>query len=173
MIEARDVFLNHLLDWLALGLLGLVAWFIKKEYSRSEEQMKSFSDKMTVWEASIKKHFADTRTHLAMHSDSMGKATKAINGDMLKIRENLFEVKQELFDKIEKTKTDSSELDQKIGRVIELKKDISMAHGKIIHLEENTGILKVDISEQKKNIRNLGQIIKLTRDDLENLKGKK
>lgn len=172
-MDWRAILLDHVLNFVCLSLLALIGYFIKKDYTRNEEQMTEFSNNMKIWDASIKQQFADTRRHLATHSDSLGKFEKTVNTAVAALNENIYKVKNELFDRIERTKFASQEAEQKLGRVIELKRDVSVAHGKIILLEQNTGKMSVELSESKKNIRNLGQIVKMTRDELGNLKGKK
>ena len=55
----------------------------------------------------------ETRKEMQTHSENMGKATKAINGDMLQIRENIFLLKQDVMDKIEVLKGFTAELQRR------------------------------------------------------------
>lgn len=132
--------------------------------------INGFTKKMTYWEEQIRNHTAETGKNLLRHSEDMGKATKAINGDMLKIHESFLALKEQTLTEIEKLKTFGGALerqflllaqknemtleamDQKFGRVIEIKKNLEQLNGKVTLIEETFG------SNHAKNLERFGSI---------------
>lgn len=184
-----SLFMNDPIKGAAVGLLILVAWFIKRDYARRDSQFTAFQDKLARWETSVKHHMKETVTSLRTHSDDLGKATKAVNGDMLKIREQFFELKTELIDKIEEQRHFASHLErhaqalaqtmdltiekfeEKFGRLIHFKKELELAHGKIIKIEEANGKATVDIANVHRWIKEtVNPVLQKHREEIEKLK---
>ena len=162
----------------------LVVYFKKHLFKRFE----GFEANMSTWSNSIEFHMKETRTALSSHTDSMGKATKAINGDMLKIRENVFELKQEIIIKIEDLKTFTSQLlrdteilahhlelttqkfDDKFGRIIEFRETLNHLHGQVTQLDELTGKFKIMHAGHLRNISDISKVLKNQKEEIETIK---
>lgn len=130
---------------------------IEKDLNRFDDRFETFDSKMNVWESSIHRHMLDTGKQLIIHSENMGKATKAINGDFLRVHEAFLQMKEVTSTEIEKLKNvcgalersflliaqkcdlSVEKIDEKFGRIIELKKNIDTLNGKVLRMEESTG----------------------------------
>ena len=72
-----------------------------------------FKNRLAEDFAIMRTQMLETRKEMQTHSENMGKATKAINGDMLQIKENIFELKRDVMDKIEILKSFTSDLQRR------------------------------------------------------------
>jgi len=107
---------------------------------------------------------------LNTHSENMGKATKAINGDMLAIKNSIFSLKKELNDELQKVQNQSSEIargfetlatrfelaseafDQRYGRLINLELRTQNNEGKILLIEKQNGNFALSTSKNRTEI---------------------
>lgn len=155
----------------AVLLAGFLFLELKRRFShdiiRFETTIESFAQKMSYWETQIRNHMGQTGKDLLKHSEDMGKATKAISGDMLKIQEHVFNMKQSIVTEIEslkkfsgslereflafvgKTENISETLTERFGRIIEVKKELEIQLGKVVQIEENTGKQTVRLAKHE------------------------
>src|SRR3954469_21614989 len=75
------------------------------DFARFEKVLAENSVLLTHHMAStrdeLKAHTAQMRDELRAHMDAMGKAAKSLSGDMLRVKESLFNLKQEMVDRLE------------------------------------------------------------------------
>lgn len=159
------LFLTDPLKAALFGAILLVAWFIKNDHKRRAEQFTAFENKMRDWESKIDVHITTSSMVMQKHSENMGNATKAINGDMLSTKEKLFELRTTIHEEIDALKvvyaqmqtqlelalqTVEKAIDELKGKFLtinETKKAVTMFQSKIIHLEENTGKTSIRVSK--------------------------
>jgi hypothetical protein len=138
----------------------LAGYLLKIFLDRLRQDFNRFENKMAKWEISMAEHMTNTQMGLATHSADMGKATKAINGDMLRIKDNLFELKQGLLDKIQSVRDFTNNLEQefravainmkattdrfedRFGGTVELKQELDDAYTRITVLESDVKLLR-------------------------------
>lgn len=182
------MFATDPLKAIAVCAVFLATYLIIAAKKRLENDFKGFETKLSVYERSIEFHASETRKALAVHSDHMGRATKAINGDMLKIKENIFELKRELIQKVDEARTQVASIEReakaiahalqltteqfevKFGRIVEFKKELEIAHGKIIRLEEASGSFKIDIVKHQEWFGRIGQTLKAQKAEIDELR---
>lgn len=183
-----SMFVTDPLKAIAVCAVFLATYLIISAKKRLEKDFQGFENKLSVYERSIEFHASETRKALATHSDHMGRATKAINGDMLKIKENIFELKRELIQKVDEARAQVASIEReakaiahalqltteqfevKFGRIIEFKKELETAHGKIIRLEEASGTFKIDIVKHREWFGQVGQTLKAHKAELDQLR---
>lgn len=183
-----SMFVTDPLKAIAVCAVFLATYFIIAAKKRLEKDFQGFENKLSVYERSIEFHASETRKALAVHSDHMGRATKAINGDMLKIKENIFELKRELIQKVDEARAQVASIEReakaiahalqltteqfevKFGRIIEFKKELETTHGKIIRLEEASGTFKIDIIKHREWFGQVGQTLKAQKAELDALR---
>lgn len=188
MESTISMFATDPLKAIAVCAVFLATYFIIQAKKRLEKDFNGFEKKLEVYDRSFEHHARETRKALSEHQDAMGKATKAINGDMLKIKENLFELKRELIVKVEEARAQVASLEReskamshalsltteqfeaKFGRIIEFKKELETAHGKIIRLEESQGGFKIDVVKHREWIGQIGQTLKAHKAELDALR---
>lgn len=189
MDKLVELFISNPLSAISVVMFALLAWFIKRDYARRENQFKRFGATFSNWEKELATQAAKTKTALSLHSEDMGKATKAINGDMLEIKKEFFQLKQELFEKMGEAQNAVSHIEReakalihglqmaveklegKFGKVSEYKEEIEKTWGKIYSLEENTGKLEETVNKgHRNNFRALAKALKSQQSEIETLK---
>jgi len=91
-------------------LLGVIWYWVKDFKDRLEGGVEKFY-------SNISQDLRVTQKALMEHRDSMGKCTKAINGDMLTIKQDFISFKTELFEQHQSLKSKFSDL-QKEGEAL-------------------------------------------------------
>lgn len=158
-----------------------------KDITRFETNLSDFTKKLNAWETEIRIHTKQTGTYLLKHSDDMGKATKAINGDFLKVHESFLNMKENVISEIEKLKTFAAALERqflliaqkcdltvesieaKFGRIIEIKKDLQILNGKVLLIEENNGKNTIRVAKHDEHLGNIAKTLTETKTTLQNL----
>lgn len=143
----------HALAVVSIVIAGGLLSFFK---DRLQKDFENFEKQMEVWTKSMGQHMRETRTSLDTHKEAMGKATKAINGDMLSIKENIFSLKTEVVSSVENLKVWTAKLergveknahqvemvtqkfDEKIASVVRVQEQINELFGKVTVLGEQT-----------------------------------
>lgn len=176
----------------ALSLACLFGWLLfgsfKKQVEDIQKYHDNFGDRFELMKSSVERDLSITRTALTNHREDMGKATKAINGDMLKIKENIFELKRELLVKVDEAQLQVANLERearalahvlelttekfeaKFGKIIQFKEELAAAHGKIIRLEESQGAFKIDIVKHQQWFGEVGKALKAQKAELDALR---
>lgn len=143
-----------------IGILLVIVFFLSKAL------LKSFTDKMdentattAIWSKQVQDQLVKVTSDLDDHKDSMGKATKAINGDFLKMRESIIEVRNDFFKdsiSLKKELSDTRADLLMIGQKTQFAADaLNEKNGKIIMVENN--MAKV-LSESKQNDENIKKV---------------
>lgn len=146
---------------LMLACVALLEIIRRSFFKRIEDNEK----KLETFERSIGSHFKQTRVALASHSDDLGKATKAVNGDMLQIQKEVFTLKSDLLQRTVELETYARQLehrtaglaqvfqgtvdnfDLKLAHIVNLRKELESLHGKVLHIEENSGQFRITIGK--------------------------
>jgi len=171
-------------------LLCVVVWFIQEDFSRRKKQFESFEAKLEYWEETFQKKLSETRTALRLHSEDLGKATKAVNGDMIQIKEHIFSLKETLIDQIEFLKSESAKLErqlilsvqkhelasekfeQKLESVKNIKSELEETKGKIILIDTETKQAKVMLERHHEYFQKTAKALKAQKDELDAIKKK-
>lgn len=146
---------EHAVTILALAFVGFILYLVSKfAIKQIVHHFNAFSEKQAKWEVLIAGHMSDTRKAMATHSEDLGKATKAVNGDMLEIKESVFDLKKELLDRGQELRDLVSKVqhevklqavgvnalaerfEAKYGGIIELRGDLEQAFGRIVQIED-------------------------------------
>lgn len=176
----------------SLALACLFAYLLfqnfKTQITKASNAAEMFTDKMDMIKVSLENKLQATNLLLNSHREDMGKATKAINGDMLAIKEKVFELKQDLILEIEKTKHLSQEtgrnlelaretsklaidsLNEKLGRVILIEKSLETYGSQITKLQEGVGRGVTDQARNDQWFSSIAQALKAHKAQLEELK---
>lgn len=176
---------------LLLGVCWLSYHLARREYARRETQLTEFKKDLTKIERNMSAHMHSTRSALETHSENMGKATKAINGDMQRIQAAAFEMKSELLQKIGEvqeaamklaydTKTlaqvgqmAAEKLEERFEIIRTIKDEIKTLHGKVYRLEETSGDFRVTVAKHEERHRQIAQALDSQRKQLDDLRGRK
>ena len=174
MDEIIKIFVEDPLKGLLIAAITLLIYFIKKEAKSREKQIKDQAEAVNA----IQKDYTEKATDL---QEAMGKATKAINGDTLRVREELFNLRQEIIKEVESVKNHASELsrrtealvhnlnmtterfDDKFGRLIELKEKVDYSYGRVVHIEASVGEQAIALKKHKEQIAKIARILEAQR----------
>lgn len=188
MAEVLKLFTSDPIRAIAICAIFVATYFILAFKKNLEKQFKSFETQMDDWTGTIKKHMTDTRSELKTHSENLGKATKAINGDMNTIERSVFNLKKDVLERTAQLQQFAVELESetqklsqvfatnvdrfelKLGQIVELKKELATAYGKIERLEGTTGELRILIGKHKDHLKAAGKILKHHQSQLDALK---
>lgn len=190
MAEVLEIFTSDPIRAIALAAIAVATYFIIAFKKNLEKQFTSFETQMSDWTGSIKNHMTETKAELRTHSENLGKATKAINGDMAKIEKSVFELKRDVLERTaelqkfataleSETKTlaqvfelNVDRYNEKLGQITEVKNKLATAYGKIERLEETTGNFRILVGKQKEQLTAAARILKRHEDELTKLKGR-
>ena len=157
---------------------------LEKSDARAESNMARMENTLAQFEMSFAKAMSETRTALLTHSSDLGKATKAISGEMLKVRDQVMSLKEDLGQRIDKLREYTLEFeqsieamsasvakvmhnfDEKFGGVKQLSEKLEETFGRIIHLEETS-------EKYAQMFRSAAQAINVHKERLGKLEGKK
>jgi chromosome segregation ATPase len=183
-----SLFVDDPMKAIAVCSVFLASFLAVALYKRLKKDFQGFESKMDRYETAIEHHATETKKALATHSENMGRATKAINGDMLKIKESVFELKRELVLKLDEARAHVAHLerqtlamsqalllttekfDEKFGRIIEFKKEIETLHGKVLRLEESSGSIRIDIVKHTEWFGQIAKTLKAQKAELDELR---
>lgn len=175
----------HALAVVAIVLAGYLALYFKQ---RLVKDFEGFGQRLDLWTRSMGQHMRETRYALNEHQESMGKASKAINGDMLRIRESVFELKQDINTQIESLKVWAGELergveknahqvgmaieafDEKIAFVVRLQNQIADIHGKIILIEKDAATQRWTVEKHNEHFERVAKLLKHHKAEIDRLK---
>jgi len=170
-------------ELIATGSLALALYFMKAWKSQISMLMNTFQAQLS----SLFQDGKDTRDALATHKDAMGKATKAINGDMLRIERSVLALEKDLNAKVEVVVNETSRInrdfemlasqfklgvesfDARYGRLLNLEQDIKELNGKIILIDEDTKKATVLTKEHREAFTQTKKILKKMRSDIDGL----
>lgn len=177
---------------IALGLACLFAYLLfqnfKTQIGEAKTTAEKFTDKMDGIKESLEAKLQSTNLLLNSHREDMGKATKAINGDMLVMKEKVFELKQDLILEIAKVQGNTQEtgralelaretsklaidnLNEKLGRVILIEKNIEIYGAQITKLQEGVGQNSAEYAKSKQWFVSIAQALKAHKEQLEAIK---
>jgi predicted nucleic acid-binding Zn-ribbon protein len=181
MKEFFELLLNNPEKAVILALAVIASGLFLHVKNQFVGQLKGFTTKMDLWESSLKLHMGETDRSLKTHSEDMGKATKAINGDMLKIKEEVFELRKTISLDIEMLKSFISEVERNLLKTSEnskiviqslarMRSELNTINSKLITIDTEKGKTEVRIAKIQDTLGLASKVIKQNRDDLEKLK---
>lgn len=159
---------SHIWELVATGAIGIGIYFFQKYNSGIEDKINSFISDVTDLTEKAERKQQRLETALSDHSTNMGKATKAINGDMLEIKKSVFTLRKEIALEIKVLKDEASivsrefeslrsrmeitveKFDQRYGDLIKLKNEVEENLGKIIVVGRTAKENKEDIIATKR-----------------------
>lgn len=122
-------------------LIAVCFWLLKIIYTMFSKRIESNETKMSEFFSEMSGEMKKTRDQVEQHSSNLGKATKAISGDFLKMRESIFNVQQDFFKEatdlkksLSDTRSDLLMINQKNQYITE---KLNEKNGKIIVIEKN------------------------------------
>lgn len=178
-------------SFLAVLLACFLGYLLYRQWEKNSEKLdQSFKDtemRFEVRAKSLEESFSETRNEILKHRDDMGKASKAINGDMLKVKEKIFEMKSELSDQVDDLRKFSAEihrsmilaqdtakiaienLNEKLGRVIVIENKMQTFESYLTKLQESNGESKTELLKHQGWIVEMAKSLKSQKAKLEAL----
>lgn len=176
---------------IAMALACLFAFLLFGSFKTQVSEMKSsntsFGDRMEELKEDINRKFNETRLELSRHRDDMGKATKSIQGDLLKTAERIFELKQDMTREVlnlralstdtarslevanQTSKIALENLNEKLGRVILIEKTIEVYNAQITKLQEGVGGTRTDLHKHSQWFTSIATALKMQKEQLQKL----
>jgi hypothetical protein len=166
---------------LAFLFLAVIVGLLELIRRVAFERFRLHEARLIGYEKSFTENLKQTRVVILRHSDDMGKATKAINGDMLMIQEKVFGLRQDFVQKSSELAIFGRELEQKtialahvfeanvekfdakLAHIINLRKELATLTGKVEQVETATGQFRITMG-------NVGKILKKHEDEIRGLK---
>jgi len=170
---------------LACVFASLLFSSFKTRTESMEKNLEKTIDKFETISERNQIKMVDMRDALNLHKDDMGKATKAIAGEFLMIKEKIFELRQDLSIEIDKVKSLAKDtqrslelanttsniaiesLNEKLGRVIIIEKDIQTHSSQIVTLQEGVGSTKSTLSTHGRVFSSVAQALAQNKTRLE------
>lgn len=190
-MELLTTLLNNpssVLTILALLVAGFLGWLIyliaKNQIKDLKKAVENTSVHMTSAQNSFSNRFSEVTRSLNTHSSDMGKMTKAVQGDFLKMQEKLFNLRQELVQEIDKVKSLSNEttsalklaneitklsiegMNEKLGKIIVIEKEIEIFKGQFPKMQEGIGQARLEVTKNTSQIATLTTLLQDTRTKL-------
>lgn len=165
-----ETFLLDPLKALAIVAIGLVAWFIQRDYKRREDQMNEFSGKFNSLGSKLSDRIDRSEQRIKGHAHTIEQSVKdtAKNVDFIKgnfdhlkaslinsidnLKHEVLEVEISLNRMASRVESSSEKLEEKIGNIVEIKHELDLMRGKIINIEKDQGTLNVSVSNNSANI---------------------
>lgn len=159
----------------------------KTEVSDLKKSAGEVGQQMYAHRSATSKQFLEHKAMLDAHKDDMGKFTKAVQGELLKTSERLFELKQEMMRELlnlramatdternmtlanEVSKLAIQNLNEKLGRVILIEKTLDAFDGQLSKLQETTGQHSIDLHKQQQWYGSVAEALKLQKAQLQKL----
>lgn len=165
-------------NMISTGAVGIAVFYFQKYNAQMEAQVTRAVNRIAGVIQSNDITEKELRKALNENMDAMGKATKAINGDMLKIEKSVFEIKKEINDDIEFLKGKSSDInrdfqdlgqrlelaieafDERYGRFVQFGERLREQESKVYLLEQSTGKIHQVSEKNAKTLSLLEQSLK-------------
>ena len=113
----RDIYL-WVIGLLGTSLVAVIAYFAAEFKRRMEDDNTSLTRR-------FQKQMESTRKLIRVHTDNMGRATKSINGDMLEIKEQFVNFKDQVFDITQDMKNQQAEM-QRQSEMLTTRMELAM-----------------------------------------------
>ncbi len=173
----------------------VISFFLARElFGKFKEEVKDLKEvaqgvggQLTAHRTATSKQFLEHKAMLDAHKEDMGKFTKAVQGELLKTSERLFELKQEMMRELlnlramatdternmtlanEVSKLAIQNLNEKLGRVILIEKTLDVYDGQLSKLQETTGQHSIDLHKQQQWYGSVAEALKLQKAQLQKL----
>lgn len=189
-----DLLFKNPMQAIAVVAIICACWFAKELFNKFKEEVRELKksggevhQQMIAHRNAVAKSFQQYREMLDEHKGDMGKATKAIQGDLLRAGERVFELKQEMTRELinlkamavdtesnmklanEVSKLAIENLNEKLGRVILIEKSLDIYGAQIAKLQEGTGKHTIDISKHQQWFATIGEALKAQKTQLQKL----
>lgn len=141
----------------ALLLSCFLIWMMYRQWAKRTEQSEvkyaEAAGKFDGRAASIEANIDVLSKQISDHREAMGMATKAISGEMLKTKEQLFEMRKGLTEEVEKIKAFTAEVHRNMILANEVSKiaieSLNDKLGRVIMLEKNVNEMKDNFGKVK------------------------
>lgn len=171
----------------ALGFAWLLFSSFKARVDKFETAVDEAGSRINFAQNAFDLKFNELKSGLFTHSSDMGKATKAIQGDFLKMKEQLLNLKQELISEVEKVKALSLEttsslklaneitklsiegMNEKLGKIIVIEKEIDILKRQLPIVQEGIGQTRTEVIKYTSQIGSLAKHLQDTRTKLNSL----
>lgn len=182
---------NAAVSFLAVLLAAFLGYLLYRQWEKRstklEENFSSAEARFTIQSKSMENYLAETRRDLTSHRDDLGKASKAIAGDMLKVNERIFDLKQEISNQVGELRKFTSEihrtmvlahdtskiaiesLNEKLGRIIIIENKIATFEQLITKVQHNGGQNTTDILKHRAWFADVGKTLAAQKTRLETL----
>lgn len=173
----------------------VISFFLSRElFKKFKEEVKDLKDaahgvggQLTAHRTATSKQFIEHKAMLDAHKDDMGKFTKAVQGELLKTSERLFELKQEMMRELlnlramasdternmtlanEVSKLAIQNLNEKLGRVILIEKTLDAYGSQLSKLQETAGQHTIDLHKQQQWFGSIAEALKHQKTQLQKL----
>lgn len=171
----------------ALGFAWLLFSSFKARVDKFETAVDDAGSRINFAQNAFDLKFNELKMALFHHSSDMGKATKAVQGDFLKMKEQILNLKQELISEVEKVKSLSIEttsslklaneitklsiegMNEKLGKIIVIEKEIDILKGQVPKFQEGLGQTRTEVVKYTSQIGSLAKHLQDTRTKLNSL----
>lgn len=175
--------------------VSLILYFknrLVQDFVRFENKLNRWENviegKLVRWEMQVSDHITGTSKTLSTHAQEMSVFIKAINTDMLKIKENIFDLKQEMISKIDSLKDTvnylerefklisdnmkktKDQFDESFGRVINIRSEIDATYSRIMRLENDGKDLRSQYDKHEEWFTQINQMLKDQKEKMKNFK---
>lgn len=165
----------------------LVQDFLKFE-NKLNRWENIIEEKLLRWEVQVSDHISTTTKALSMHSMEITNSTKSINSDMLKIKENIFELKKEMIFKIDalretvnylerefkqisdNMRKQREQFDENFTRFMGLRSEIEANYSRIMRLELEGKDIKALADKHNEWFNSISSTLKSHKEEIDKFK---
>lgn len=141
MFDIADALLKNSDKIIEFVALAIALFFGHKLFKQFESKVDQAETNTANWSDEVQAELRGTKLAVATHSEDLGKATKAIAGDFLKMKEQLIDLRSDISKSADQLRHDLTKTMSELALIDQKTKFISD------HVTEKTG--KVIIVEQK------------------------
>lgn len=166
------------------ALAAIVAYFLIDFKSTIDKTIQGFSEEMKTIQRELSKDLKSFGLRIDNHKDSLGRAGKAINGDMLEIRKSAMSLRESISEEISSMKSEvfkleskasglagdikisTKEFNDKFGQLIKMNEDVETTYGKVILLEKHFDKMGTKVRFNKEAHYKTKEILKRYREEI-------
>lgn len=186
-MDLVKLILENPLQVVTIVALLLVGFLVIELYRAFKNRLGKSDEDFTENSKLIRVDLKETRHELRAVRDSLGKATKALQGEMLTVKENLFQLKTELVTEINNVKSLSTQtahaltlanetarvsmeaLNEKYGKIIHIEKLLDTHSNQITKLQESGGGHATTLAKHNGWFGDVARSLKLNKEKLDSL----
>lgn len=157
-------------------LLAFCILLVKILFNSFKEKLDDHLSTTAHFSSEVQGALTGMKHDIEQHKDSMGKATKAINGDFLRIKESILDLREAITKESSEIKKQTLDLKTELSISIEKSKFISESvtekTGKIILVEQNMSKVLNDTKKHEEIIGKIIRVVNTNVTDIKSLKSK-